>query len=93
MLELIYDIFEAIFYFFFKGLKRKKQKKKEWKGVIIEKKIKGTSVLSKYNGLMIFRTEEDKEIKLTVSEKDLDKYELNKRYHKKSGEVFPVLVE
>jgi hypothetical protein len=82
ILELLSDWF-----FFLPGIKRKRDRRKEWSGTVEAKK---TWTLAKHAYLVIFRTDDGQTKKVRLDRKeDFDIYEEGRRYIKKAGEDLP----
>jgi hypothetical protein len=72
---------------FLPGVRRKKDRRKEWSGTVEAKK---TWTLSKHAYLVVFRTEDGQRKKVRLDRKeDFDIYEEGRRYIKKAGEDRP----
>jgi hypothetical protein len=72
---------------FLPGVRRKKDRRKEWSGTVEAKK---TWTLSKHAYLVVFRTEDGQSKKVRLDRKeDFDIYEEGRRYIKKAGEDRP----
>lgn len=72
---------------FFPGIKRKRDRRREWSGTVEAKKIR---TLGKHAYLVIFRTDEGQRKKVRFDRReDFDLYEEGRRYVKKAGEDLP----
>ena len=83
-------IFEAIITFFdlhFFGGRR--GRRDDWNGIVVEKKTKGDYSVGKYKCYVVFKTDEGKLKKIKMDETEFLNYELQKRYHKSPGNLFP----
>ncbi|HSA96352.1 MAG TPA: hypothetical protein VLJ16_09885 [Acidobacteriota bacterium] len=82
LLGLLGDLF-----FLLPGVRRKRDRRKEWAGTVEAKK---TWALSKHAYLVIFRTDDGQRKKVRLDRKeDFDLYEEGRRYVKKAGEDLP----
>lgn len=69
------------------GLKRRRERRKEWSGTVEAKK---TRALSRHGYLVIFQTDDGKRKKIGLDNKeDFDLYEEGRRYTKKAGDDLP----
>ncbi len=86
MLDLLLELLDDLFAFL-PGVKRRRDRRKEWAGTVEAKK---TWSLSKHAYLVIFRTDDGKRKKVRLDSKgDFDSYEEGRRYVKKAGEDLP----
>ena len=86
MISFILDNLDSLLYLL-PGIKRKRERRKEWMGIVEAKK---TLTLSKHAYLVIFRTDDGQRKKLRLDRKeDFDLYEEGRRYAKKAGDDLP----
>ncbi len=72
---------------FLPGVRRKRDRRREWSGTVEAKRTWG---LSEHAYLVIFRTDDGQRKKVRMDrEEDFDSYEEGRRYFKKAGEDLP----
>jgi len=90
MIEVLLDLLVDLFPWY----RKKKRKKEEWYGFVEEKKIQGDYLLSKKRYCVVFRTDNERRIKIKLDSQEIfDRYEKGRRYHKEKGENYPEPVE
>ena len=86
MFDLLFELL-GDWLFFFPGVRRKRDRRKEWSGTVEAKK---TLTLAKQAYLVIFRTDDGQRKKVRLDRKeDFDRYEEGRRYTKKAGDDLP----
>jgi len=70
-------------------LKRKRDTRLEWSGIVEEKKARVRHSLSKYAYTVIFRTDDGECRKLRMAKDDFGLYREGERYIKKPGSYLP----
>lgn len=86
---MILEILEVLFYLVFPFYKRKKQREKEWIGIVEKKVVKSDFSVAKFPCVVIFKTDDGARIKMKFRQEDCSRYEEGKRYQKRSGEDNP----
>jgi hypothetical protein len=86
MIDLLLELLNNVFVLL-PWVKRKRERRKEWSGMVEEKK---TWALSKHAYLVIFRTDDGQRKKVRLDRREeFDLYEEGRRYIKKAGEDMP----
>ncbi len=86
--NMIDGILEFLFYAVFPFLKRRKQKREEWTGYLEEIRESRNPVARTWH-IAVFRTDEERKVKIYLGEEDSALYKKGIRYRKKAGEDFP----
>ena len=89
MLEILFDFFVDSLLILPFLLKRKRDTRLEWSGIVEEKKARARHFFSKYAYTVVFRTDEGKNKKLRMGKADFDLYREGERYIKKAGSYLP----
>ena len=89
MLEILFDFFIDSLLILPFLLKRKRETRQEWSGIVEEKKARAGHFLSKYAYTVVFRMDDGKSKKLRMGKDDFDLYRESKRYIKKAGTYLP----
>ena len=89
MLEILFDFFVDSLLILPFLLKRKRDTRLEWSGIVEEKKARVRHFLSKYAYTVIFRTDDGKRKKLRMGKDDFSLYREGARYSKKPGSYLP----
>lgn len=86
---MIEDIIPELFDLVFLALRRRRQKKEEWRGVLEDKRITGNRTPTRRKYVLYFRTETGKKRKIRIEPDEFELYEKGKNYRKNRGEMLP----
>ena len=89
MLEILFDFFVDSLLILPFLLKRKRDARLEWSGIVEEKKARVRHFLSKYAYTVIFRTDDGERKKLRMGKDDFNLYREGVRYIKRPGSYLP----
>jgi hypothetical protein len=90
VLEILFDFFVDLLLILPFFLKRKRDTRLEWSGIVEEKKARVRHFLSKYAYTVIFRTDDGARKKLRMGKDAYDLYREGKRYIKTAGTYLPI---
>ena len=85
MADILFELIDLLL----RHWKRKEQLQSDWFGIVEKKKEQQFFFLSSRSRLVIFRTEDGSRKKLWINKDACDRYKLNKKYHKKQGDLIP----
>jgi len=89
VLSILFDLFVDSLLILPAVLNRKREIRREWSGIVEEKRARPNRFLSKYAYTIVFRTDDGKGKRLRMRKDDFDLYREGKRYIKKAGTYLP----
>jgi hypothetical protein len=89
MFSILFDLITDAVFFLPDIVRRKRETRQDWSGIVEKKKVRARHFLSTYACTVVFRTDDGKSRKLRMGKDDFDLYQVGKRYIKKAGTYLP----